>query len=71
MLRFVGVKELDRVCLVSPVLIRSGKLTLQYILLLDGVQFGIVVADDTGQEMEMSHTGNRMTRSDHRTYVKR
>jgi len=37
MLRFIGVKELDIVCLVSPFLIGPCTLTLQYILLLDGV----------------------------------
>ena len=40
---FVSVKELDIVCLVSPFLIGPGKLTEQHILLLDGVQLGIVV----------------------------
>ena len=40
MFRFIGVKELDIVCLVSPFLIGPGKLTQQYILLLDAVQFG-------------------------------
>ena len=49
MLRFVGIKELDIICLVSPFLIGPCKLTEQHILLLDGVQLGIVVGDDTSQ----------------------
>ena len=37
MLRFVGIKVFDIVCLVSPFLIGPGKFAQQHILLLDGV----------------------------------
>ena len=50
MLRFIGVKELNIVSLLSPFLIGSGKLTEQHILLLDGVQPGIVMGYNTGEE---------------------
>ena len=50
MLRFIGVQELNVISFVSPFFIRSGKLTEQHILLLDGVQPGIVMGDDAGEE---------------------
>ena len=40
MLRFVGIKVFDKVCLVSPFLVLPCKFAQQYILLLDGVHFG-------------------------------
>ena len=50
MLRFIGVQELNVISFVSPVLIGSGKLTKQHILLLDGVLSCIVMGDDAGEE---------------------
>ena len=50
MLRFIGVQELNIVCLLSPFLIGSGKLTEQHILLLGGVQPGIVMGYNAGEE---------------------
>ena len=49
MLRFVGIKVFDKVCLVSPFLVLPCKFAQQHILLLDGMQLGIVVGDDAGQ----------------------
>ena len=49
MLRFVGIKVFDKVCLVSPFLVLPCKFAQQHILLLDGVQLGIVMGDDAGQ----------------------
>ena len=49
MLRFVGIKVFDKVCLVSPFLVLPCKFAQQHILLLDGMQLGIVVDDDAGQ----------------------
>ena len=49
MLRFVGIKVFDKVCLVSPFLVLPCKFALQHILLLDGMQLGIVMGDDAGQ----------------------
>ena len=43
MLRFVGIKVFDKVCLVSPFLVLPCKFAQQHILLLDGMQLGIVV----------------------------
>ena len=50
MLRFIGVQELDVVSLLCPFLVGAGKLAQQHILLLDGVQPGIVIGYDTGEE---------------------
>ena len=49
MLRFVGIKVFDKVCLVSPFLVLPCKFAQQHILLLDGMQLGIVMGDDAGQ----------------------
>ena len=49
MLRFVGIKVFDKVCLVSPFLVWPCKFVQQHILLLDGMQLGIVMGDDAGQ----------------------
>ena len=49
MLRFVGIKVFDKVCLVSPFLVLPCKFAQQHILLLDGMQLGIVVGNDAGQ----------------------
>ena len=49
MFRLIGVKELDIVCLVSPFLVLPCKFAQQHILLLDGMQLGIVMGDDAGQ----------------------
>ena len=48
-LRFVGIKVFDKVCLVSPFLVLPCKFAQQHILLLDGMQLGIVMGDDAGQ----------------------
>ena len=50
MLRFIGVKELYVVCFLSPFLTGPGKLTEQYILLVDSVQLGIVIGYYVGEE---------------------
>ena len=50
MLRLIGVQELNVICLLSPFLNESCKLTKQHILLLDSVQPGIVMDYDTGEE---------------------
>ena len=50
MLRFIGVQELNVISFVSPVLIGSGKPTKQHIFLLDGIQPGIVMGYDAGEE---------------------
>ena len=49
MLCFVGIKVFDKVCLVSPFLVLPCKFAQQHILLLDGMQLGIVMGDDAGQ----------------------
>ena len=49
MLRFVGIKVFAKVCLVSPFLVLPCKFAQQHILLLDGMQLGIVMGDDAGQ----------------------
>ena len=49
MLLFVGIKVFDKVCLVSPFLVLPCKFAQQHILLLDGMQLGIVMGDDAGQ----------------------
>jgi hypothetical protein len=50
MLRFVGIKVFDKVCLVSPFLVLPGKFAQQHILLLDGVQFCIVMGNKACEE---------------------
>ena len=50
MLRFISVQKLDIVCFLSPFLIGSGKLTEQHIFLFDGVQPGIVIGYNAGEE---------------------
>ena len=51
MFRFIGIKVFDKVCLVSPFLVLPCKFAQHHILLLDGMQLGIVVGDDTGQAL--------------------
>ena len=50
MLRFVGIKVFDKVCLVSPFHVLPCKFAQQHILLLDGMQLGIVMGNKACEE---------------------